>query len=463
MRFDFSRLPLRNRAFSDKPMTFCDAEPKGALSSIIDLIAIETGKRNARENWQKAQLTNLLKHAHERSPFWRKRIGTKKISAVKLSDLPILTRNDVVRQVKSEGSLLAPHDRMRVFPHSTSGSSGVPVQFFISEMNKYYNQTRTLTQYFIEGRDLTLNRTQFLTTTYEQARNAQDIMKIGFGVEVTENWLGHLTRIFNGGLSKRIHSWHPNRALLLTELKKNSIGYLIANPRVIAMLFIDENIEFLTKHGTEMYIPLAEELGSNLRESFRMHNIPVRGNYSSEEVGLIGSECEHCPAHYHIATSNVIIEIDRASEVVGGQELGRILVTHLHSYATPFIRYDLGDLGTLTDHCSCAHDGPILSNIIGRNKSLLKHSDGRLTSFHLRGKEIMQLAECAEFRVRQTDINTLVLELGGCEQLTPDKLDAFEELIKGHAGADFSVDVRPVKEIDWGQSVKRLGFRNEII
>ncbi len=75
----------------------------------------------------------------------------------------------------------------------------------------------------------------------------------------------------------------------------------------------------------------------------------------------------------------------------------------------------------------------------------------------------MQLAECAEFRVRQTDINTLVLELGGCEQLTPDKLDAFEELIKGHAGADFSVDVRPVKEIDWGQSVKRLGFRNEII
>ena len=107
MRFNFSRLPLRNRAFSDKPMTFCDAEPKGALTSIIGkAIAIETGKRNARENWQKAQLTNLLKHAHERSPFWRKRIGTKKISAIKLSDLPILSRSDVVQQVKSEGSLL---------------------------------------------------------------------------------------------------------------------------------------------------------------------------------------------------------------------------------------------------------------------------------------------------------------------------------------------------------------------
>jgi hypothetical protein len=59
MKFDFSELPLKNRAFSEKPMTFGNAEPKSFLK--------------ARENWQKAQLRNLIKHAHERSPFWRKR------------------------------------------------------------------------------------------------------------------------------------------------------------------------------------------------------------------------------------------------------------------------------------------------------------------------------------------------------------------------------------------------------
>ena len=196
MRFDFSRLPLRNRAFSDKPMTFCDAEPKGAMSSIIDLIAIETGNRVARENWQKAHLTNVLKHAYERSPFWRKRIGTKKISEIGLSDLPILARGDVVQQVKSEGSLLAPRDGLSVFPHSTSGSSGVPVQFFITGMNRYYNRVRSLAQYFIEGRDLSLNRTALRSFSYEEMKRAADIDKIGFRVEMREKWLGDLNQLF---------------------------------------------------------------------------------------------------------------------------------------------------------------------------------------------------------------------------------------------------------------------------
>ena len=75
----------------------------------------------------------------------------------------------------------------------------------------------------------------------------------------------------------------------------------------------------------------------------------------------------------------------------------------------------------------------------------------------------MQLVECTEFRVRQTDISAIVLELGGCEHLNPDKRAALAELIKNTAGPDFTVDVRLVNEIDWGQSIKRLAFRNEII
>ena len=75
----------------------------------------------------------------------------------------------------------------------------------------------------------------------------------------------------------------------------------------------------------------------------------------------------------------------------------------------------------------------------------------------------MHLAECAEFRVRQTGVNTIVLELGGCEHLNSEKRKALAELMKGHSGGDFTVDVRPVKEIDWGQSAKHLAFRNEIL
>ncbi len=109
MKIDFSTLPLAPHAFSETPMTFCDTEHKRVLSSIMDILLIETGNRVARENWQAAQLRNLLAHAAQRSPFWRQRIGTRKSYAdVKLSSLPILTRADLREQVAREGSLLPP-------------------------------------------------------------------------------------------------------------------------------------------------------------------------------------------------------------------------------------------------------------------------------------------------------------------------------------------------------------------
>ena len=63
MRLDFTDAPLRNRAFSEKPMSFIDEAPKTFLSAIIDVVAIETGNRAAREYWQEKQLQNLLEHA----------------------------------------------------------------------------------------------------------------------------------------------------------------------------------------------------------------------------------------------------------------------------------------------------------------------------------------------------------------------------------------------------------------
>jgi hypothetical protein len=52
LRLDFSEAPLKNRAFSEKPMSFVDEAPKALFGAIIDVVAIETGNRAAREHWQ---------------------------------------------------------------------------------------------------------------------------------------------------------------------------------------------------------------------------------------------------------------------------------------------------------------------------------------------------------------------------------------------------------------------------
>src|SRR4051794_18936502 len=123
MRLDFSHVPLHPQAFSKKPMTFCDPEPKNALSAILDMIAIETGDPVARANWHSAQLTNLLSYAKQRSKFWKARIGNKEAGAT-LQSLSVLSRSDLTEQVEAEGSLLTPKDGIGTKMLTTSGSSG---------------------------------------------------------------------------------------------------------------------------------------------------------------------------------------------------------------------------------------------------------------------------------------------------------------------------------------------------
>ncbi|MGD0865621.1 MAG: hypothetical protein ABSA49_08705 [Rhizomicrobium sp.] len=456
MRLDFSLIPLKNRAFSEKPMTFVDPETNNFLSAVVELAAIETGSRTAREHWQQKQLQNLLAYCVQRSAFWRKKIGTANIKSVRLSDIPVFTRANLIKQVESEGALIRSNEAGQLTKHATSGSSGTPVQFFISDRNSRYNLARSVAQYFMEGRDLALNRTRL------KSRPVPD--KIGYvTAQKSHHWLGPLENFVRSGTNKQIEYFNPDVAALCKELERDRIGYLIAQPRIIEVMLQSVEPEFFTAAGTAMLLPVAEALDPRLRDVFSAIGIPVRSSYSSEEVGLIGSECETIAGSYHIATSNVIVEVTGEDRLqLNGKAVGRVLVTHLHSYATPFIRYDIGDVAALGENCACGHDGPVLTNIYGRAKSLLKHPGGRVSTFYVRGKELAAVARFDEFRIRQTDFKNIVVEIGGRESLSPEETAALGTVIRSHAGDEFEIEIRPVVKIAWGNNIKQLGFESEV-
>jgi phenylacetate-coenzyme A ligase PaaK-like adenylate-forming protein len=420
------------------------------------VVAIETGNRAAREYWQNKQLQNLLQFASQKSAFWRERIGARKIKDIGPSDLPVLTRSDVAKQVEIEGSLLPADGTIPTKKFATSGSSGTPVQFFVSDMNAHYNTVRSLAQYFMEGRDLTLNRTRFSRAP----RRIQD----GFSVKKKDGSLGPLSGLFKCGTSKEFLHINPNRDLLFKELAKDPIGYLVVQPGLVESLFYDIDISFLSEHGTRLAILIDEEADEDLRNRFSAAGIPVRAIYSSQEVGYIGAECKDCPGAFHVAQSNVVIEVDNRDGVtVGGNRLGRVLVTHLHSYGTPFVRYDIGDYAALSKVCACGHDGPALTNIYGRKKRLLKRADGSVVPFSVTARSLLEIVKCEEYRIRQTALDTLDVEIGGVGQLSADQVASLKSLIKERAGDEFQVRIETVQKVDWGSDVKRLGFRSEMI
>jgi len=456
MRFDFSGMPMRDRAFSERPMTFCDPEPKNFLSAILDIAAIETGNPPARERWQTVQLNNLIKHAAERSNFWRQRIGSRKLSGVTLPSLPLLERGAVMKQIAAEGALLRSSDQIAVHNSSTSGSSGVPVRFFASGMNARYNQVRSVAQYFLEGRDLGPNRVQVDYTPHLQ--------KDGLKVTRSEAWLGPLSGVFGCGANKVIEYFRPDMKSFRDELERDPIGYLVTAQWTMETLSQSIDVPALKHAGLRMWISVADAVDPGFRAALMSRGIAVRSTYSAQEIGPIGFECEHIPGNYHVATSNVMVEVDSdRSYQLGSHRLGRVLVTHLHSYATPFIRYDIGDVASLAPQCACGHLGPTLSNVFGRAKNLLKHRDGTISPFYLGESLIAKLPMFKEYRIRQTAIGMLVVEIGGVTNLNQEERDAIVNLVRKQTGTEFQVEVRAIPEIDWGGRVKRLGFYNEVL
>src|SRR5205085_1210084 len=165
-------------------------------------------------------LLNLLNHAAERSPFWRKRIETTKIGDLTLARLPVQTREDVKKQVKTEGSLLKPNDRLPAKCHSTSGSSGTPVQFYVSSMNGEFNTVRSLAQFLLEGNDLSLNLVRFALTPISNNE--------GLNVVTEKSWLGPLDAFIKSGSYRIIQYFHPDMQAFQRELERLPIGYLVA-------------------------------------------------------------------------------------------------------------------------------------------------------------------------------------------------------------------------------------------
>jgi phenylacetate-CoA ligase len=460
MKFDFSKYPTSNQGYSERPMSFLGADPSSLLGSIFELAVIETGNRIGCERWQKAQLRNLFTHATQRSSFWRNRLVTKRPES-KLSALPILTRTDVKQQVAQEGSLLRPTDGLQTFMHATSGSSGVPVKFYVSQMNVQYNQVRSLAQNFIDGKDLSLNKTQIKTATASTAKKIAAVPS-GFAVEKKPSWLGEIGSVFTSGGFKLIECLNPSLRDLVHELRKDAVGQLVANPRMVSAIISHSGANLLRQLRVSEWIAVGEEIDPVLYRSVVDQGIPIHSTYSCEEVGPIAFECESTPGHYHVATSNVVVEIAEGLHEVEGKKLGRVLVTHLHSYATPFIRYDMGDLALLKECCPCGHDGPAIHSLYGRVTNALKRRDGTLSAFLIRGHELQEIVEFTEFRVRQVGLDAIIIEIGGRETLTPEEITNVVTFLKARAGDDFKIDVIARAAIDWGDSIKKQSFRCEV-
>lgn len=457
MKLDFSKIPLKDDVFNkENDVGILDPEYKDFFHNIMEMVLFESAPKSAREKWQLNQLNHLIKHVKTKSEFWRQRIKKDQLTSLEeLKEIPILERKDLKVQVESEGALVDPNE-YQLTEHYTSGSSGVPIKFYYADVNERLNSLRSFSRSFVGNFDLKQNTTQLFA--------ASGVEYPGFSTQESEG-IGKMGFLATG--IKRVISYNnPCLKSLKQEMKQKPIGHLIANPYIMETLLQVYSPEEMRDDGLTMWSPIGGAAPEYIRKYFEDIGVRTVSTYASEEISMIGYECNEHKGHLHISTSNVIVECIPEDDLNYGNEskLGRILVTKMSSHATPFIRYDIGDIGELLEECPCGHKGPTIKNLHGRAKSLVRRKDGSIFPFLVQVKNHPFISNYKEYRFIQTDLNTIRIQIGGISSITEEEVKQWAGVVYDQVGKDeFEIEIELLDHIDWGGSKKKIPFKSMVI
>jgi phenylacetate-CoA ligase len=139
---------------------------------------------------------------------------------------------------------------------------------------------------------------------------------------------------------------------------------------------------------------------------------------------------------------NLIVEIldDNDQECTEG-EVGRVVVTDLHNAISPMIRYQIGDYAVRGGKCTCGRGLKTISHILGRNRNLLVHPDGRknwpLVGFY----KFMNVTKVRRFQFIQHDLENIELRVATDHEMTDSEREQFTTIGHEFMGPEFKINI----------------------
>ena len=249
----------------------------------------------------------------------------------------------------------------------------------------------------------------------------------------------------------------------LDWLLREQPDYLITHPSMaaeLARLSIARGVSLPRLKEIRTFGELLEE---DTRELCRQAwNVGVTDAYSSTEVGYIAMQCpDH--QHYHVQSEGVLVEIlDDKGAACGPGQVGRVIVTDLHNFAMPLIRYDVGDFAEVGDACSCGRGLPVLRRIIGRVRNMLVTADGRRFWPALGSRAIAEAAPIRQYQVVQKAFDRVEIRIVASSSLSAAEEARVRELVLGRLPVSMHLNIVYCEEIPRSAGGKFEDFISEI-
>jgi phenylacetate-CoA ligase len=389
--------------------------------------------REERSKREIIELRTLLAYAGEHIPYYRELFRRERFdprgvaSRGDLEALPLLTR-EIVRERYAD--LVDPAQRGKNLNKGTSGSTGIPLKFEYSMTSECWRQAVKFRGYGWAG-----YRPGLKTFYYWAAvSGARPSLKIR-----ADRALRRET-FFDSMKQDR-----ASRLAALALLRKTRPSVVVCYTQSCAQFarwIRDEGLrdwdDVPVICGAEAVLPsdraaLASAFGSAIFET-----------YGSRETMLIAAECE---AHdgMHIQEENLVVEVVRDGRAIPPGGPGDVVVTDLHNFGMPMIRYVNGDVAVLAEAgvCVCGRGLAKVARVDGRRADTLFDRDGNAIPgivFHVlfsdARKEIVR-----QFQAVQRDGGAVVLKVVRGREFSEGAFAAITQRFSGYLrGLPFSIE-----------------------
>jgi len=313
---------------------------------------------------QLVQLRQLMQFVYKNVPYYSHlfdAVGLKPTdidSVQALQKLPVLTKQ-IIRQHRKE---ITPRNinRLRYVSGSTGGSTGEPLRFFMS-IEDLRRENALLYRGWSHGgyrpgdRIAIIAGSSLIPSTRSVLRKY--LISISYNVRYFSSY----------GMSDTILLRY---VAALNRFRPKFLRGYASSIFTLACFIRDRNLDL--RFRPQAVFTTAEKLLDGQRSRIEeVFQTTLFDNYGLNDGGVSAYECEEHRG-MHIDMERAILEvIDDNGESLKDKP-GRIIATSLYNYAFPFIRYDTGDIGVLSQsQCSCGRGLSMLKEIVGRTTDVL--------------------------------------------------------------------------------------------
>lgn len=418
---------------------------------------LEAGSLRALQFLQAGQ---LLTHVTAHVPFYKDALGGsgwtpgQALSQEQWDRLPILTRP----MLQEAGAALhcgqVPPEHGAITTTATSGSTGRPITVRTTALSQFFWSAFTLREELWHRRDMSA---KFATIRHSDQRPD-----------------GHL-----GPFAKAFESWgapvatiYPTGPAVLLDVRcsvADQVAWLVREAPGTLLTFAT-TLGALAAYCLEHRIQLpslrsvrssGEVLTPHVREACRQAwGIEPADMYSAVEAGYLALQCREA-GQLHIQAESALVEVlDNDGRPCRPGEIGRVVVTPLHNFAMPLLRYEIGDLAEVGGPCACGRTLPVLRRVLGRTRDQVMMPSGEKRLYYASRRQA--LPGILQHQLVQTSLHAMTLRIVARQPFAAEEEARLRHNILSDLGGVFDIEIIYVDEIERSASGKFMEFKSSV-